>query len=148
MLNFNFLRKGLGIVSQQILCMIFQKMLLMLYSINWPNVIIWLSLLLEILSNMWIAIDCWPGCDIIDFEISPIFITKPFLYITKKSRQKFKYLEKEKSFKGEIKSIFYHFWKASSCQKLFQTCKYPFKMQFPEELKCLKFWLVWNLLLS
>ena len=106
MLNFNFLRKGLGIVSQQILCMIFQKMLLMLYSINWPNVIIWLSLLLEILSNMWIAIDCWPGCDIIDFEISPIFITKPFLYITKKSRQKFKYLEKEKSFKGEKEVIF------------------------------------------
>ena len=30
--------------------------------------------------------------------------------MTKKSRQKFKYLENEKSFYDEIKSIFYHFW--------------------------------------
>ena len=31
--------------------------------------------------------------------------------MTKKSRQKFKYLENEKSFKDEI-SIFQHFWRA------------------------------------
>ena len=30
----------------------------------------------------------------------------------KKSRQKFKYLENEKSFSDEIKSIFDHFWRA------------------------------------
>ena len=29
----------------------------------------------------------------------------------KKSRQKFKYLENEKSFKDELKSIFRHFWR-------------------------------------
>ena len=29
----------------------------------------------------------------------------------KKSRQKFKYLEYEKSFQDEIKSIFHHFWR-------------------------------------
>ena len=29
--------------------------------------------------------------------------------MTKKSRQKLKYLDKEKSFLGEIKSIFHHF---------------------------------------
>ena len=32
-----------------------------------------------------------------------------FLYMTKKSRQKFEYLENEKSFSGEIKSIFHQF---------------------------------------
>ena len=47
---------------------------------------------------MCIAIVCFPGCDIIGFEINLIFLIKPFLYMTKKSRQKFKYLEKEKSF--------------------------------------------------
>ena len=31
--------------------------------------------------------------------------------MTKKSRQKFKYLENEKSFQYEVKSIFHHFWK-------------------------------------
>ena len=31
--------------------------------------------------------------------------------MTKKSRQKFKYVENEKSFQGEIKGIFYHFLK-------------------------------------
>ena len=44
-----------------------------------------------------------------DFEINLIFLIKPLSYMTKKSRQKFKYLETEKSFKGEIKSIFIFF---------------------------------------
>ena len=35
-----------------------RKMFVMLYSINWLNFILWLSLLLEILSNMCIAIVC------------------------------------------------------------------------------------------
>ena len=34
------------------------KMFLMLHSINWPNAIDWLPLLLEILGNMSIAIVC------------------------------------------------------------------------------------------
>ena len=50
-----------------------------------------------------------PGCDVINFEINFIFLIKPFFYMTKKSRQKFKYLEKENGFQGEIKSIFHHF---------------------------------------
>ena len=46
----------------------------------------------EILGNMCIAIVYLPGCDVINFEISCFF------YMTKKLRQKFKYLENEKSF--------------------------------------------------
>ena len=83
-----------------------RKTFLMLYSINWSNFIIWLPLLLEILGNKCIAIVCFPGCDVINFENNLIFLIKPFFYITKKSIQKFKYLEKENSFLGEIKSIF------------------------------------------
>ena len=57
MLNFDFLDKGLGIVSPAHFVYDFStKMFLMLYSINWPNFIAWLALLLEILGNMCIAI--------------------------------------------------------------------------------------------
>ena len=39
-------------------------------------------------------------------DLNLIFLIKPFLYITKKSRKKLKYLENGKSFWGEIKNIF------------------------------------------
>ena len=48
---------------------------------------------------MYIAIVCFPGCDVMNFEI------KPFLYMTKKSIQKLKYLENEKSFYDKKKKI-------------------------------------------
>ena len=54
--------------------------------------------LFEILGNMCIKIVCYPGCDEMDFETNLIFLIKPFFYITKKSWQKLKYLENEKSF--------------------------------------------------
>ena len=50
----------------------------MLYSIIWPNFIVWLPLLLEILGSMCIVIVCQLGCDVIKFEINLIFLTKPF----------------------------------------------------------------------
>ena len=62
-------------------------------SINWPNFIVWSLLLIEILDNMGNGIVCFPGCDVIIFEISLRFLIKPFLYITRKSRQIFKYLK-------------------------------------------------------
>ena len=110
MLNFDFLEKGLGIVAPPYFVYNFsRKMFLMLYSINWPNAIVWWPLLFEILDTMCIAIVCFPGCDILNFEINPIFLIKPFYYLTKMLRQKFKYLENKKSFWGEIKSNFHHF---------------------------------------
>ena len=45
-----------------------------------------------------IAIVCFPGRDVINFEFNIIFLIKPFLYMAKSTRQKFKCLEKEKSF--------------------------------------------------
>ena len=59
MLNLDFLDKGLGIVSPVHFVYNFStKMFLMLYSINCPNFIVWLPLLLEILGNMCIATVC------------------------------------------------------------------------------------------
>ena len=43
------------------------------------------------------------------FESNFIFLINLSSYTTKKSRQKLRYLEKEKSFSDEIKGIFHHF---------------------------------------
>ena len=74
-------------------------------------------MLLEILVNMCIAVDCEPVCDVIKPETNLIHLIKPFFYITKKSKQKFKYLEIETSFKGEIKSSIFHIFKGFSNTK-------------------------------
>ena len=127
MLNFNFSEKGLGLISPPHFVYDFsRKMLLKLHPINWTNFIVWLPLLLQILGNMCIIIVCYPGCDAIKFEINLIFLIKPFYYMTKKSRQKPKYLEKAKSFWEEIKRIFHHFYRAFSWQKLSQTWECTF----------------------
>ena len=105
MLNLDFLEKGMKIVSPPHIVYGFsRKMFLMLYSINWPNLFVWLPLFFEILGitisqinqkiliiHMCITIFCFPGCNCI------VFIT-PFFYMTKKSRQKLKYLENKKRF--------------------------------------------------
>ena len=59
---------------------------------------------------------CFPGCDIINFEINLIFLIKLFFYLTKMSRQKFKYLEIEKSFLNEM--IFLSFSKGFQLPKI------------------------------
>ena len=51
-------------------------------------IIISLPLLLEMLGNMCIVLVCFPGCDIINFEINLGFLIKPFSYMTKEVRTK------------------------------------------------------------
>ena len=59
MLNFDILDKSLGIVSAaHFVYDVSTKMFLKLYSINWPNFIVWLPLLLDMLGNMCIVIVC------------------------------------------------------------------------------------------
>ena len=53
MLKFDVLKKGLGVVSPpHVECDFSRKMFPMLYSINWPKVIVWLLLIREISGNM------------------------------------------------------------------------------------------------
>ena len=59
----------------------------MLRSINWPNFIVFLPLLLEILGDIGIVIICCPVCDVINFENSNGFLIKPFFFLTKKSKK-------------------------------------------------------------
>ena len=50
-----------------------RKIFLLLYSINWPNLIVWLPLLCEILGNMCTAIVCKPGCDVWTLKLTLSF---------------------------------------------------------------------------
>ena len=89
MLNFNCLEKGLGIVSPPDFGFDFsRKMFLTFYSIHWPNFIVLLFLLLEILDNICIAIVSFLSFDVRNFVINLAFLMKPFFYMIKNSRQK------------------------------------------------------------
>ena len=92
MLNFDVLGKGLGIVSPPHFVYDFsRKMFLMLYSINRPNFIVLMPLLIGVLQLYVSQVRT-------SFKIHLIFLIKPFFYMTKKSRQKIKYHVNEKSF--------------------------------------------------
>ena len=94
MLNFDFLEKGIGIVSPPYFVYNFsRKVFLILYSINWPNFIVWLPLHPSILGNMCTAIVYFPDCDIMNFEINLIFLIKHLLCMVKIYRQKYEYTE-------------------------------------------------------
>ena len=47
---------------------------------------------------MCISIVCFPGYDVVKFEIDLTFLIKLVFYVTEKPRQKFKCLENEKRF--------------------------------------------------
>ena len=83
-----------------------KKKFLMLYSINWPNVIVWMPLLHEILGNMCIAIACFASFDVINFQINLTFLIKPFFNMTKMSRPKLNILRIKRAFKVKWKAFF------------------------------------------
>ena len=99
MLNFHILEKSLQIASPlHFVYDLSKKKFLMLYSTNWRNFVAWLPFLLEILINMWIAMVCFPRCDVIHFGINLIFLIKLFFYMTEQSRQKLNILGTERAF--------------------------------------------------
>ena len=73
MFNFNFLEKGLGIVSPSHFEYDFSGKIC---SINWPNFIAWLPLLLQILGKVCIASVRFPACNVVSFEINFVFQDK------------------------------------------------------------------------
>ena len=73
MFNFDFLEKGLGIVSPSHFEYDFSGKIC---SINWPNFIAWLPLLLQILGKVCIASVRFPACNVVSFEINFVFQDK------------------------------------------------------------------------
>ena len=60
------------------------------YSINWPNLIAWLPLILEILANICVVIICLPVCDAINVENNLSFLIRPVFLHSQKVRTKIK----------------------------------------------------------
>ena len=87
-----------------------EKIFLTLYSINWPNFIIWSSFLLEVLGKMCIFI-CCPFCDVMNLKLALVFWPSHFP-TRPKAKQAFKCLKNVKRFLDEMKRIFHHFWRA------------------------------------
>ena len=63
---------------------------------------------------------------LIIFEIIRIFLIKPFFCMTKKSRQNFKYLENEESYRGKTESIFIIFKRISVPKNCLRPESAPF----------------------
>ena len=128
-LNFIFSEKSLGLVSSpHSVCDFSRKMFLMLYSINWPNFIVWLPLLLEILGNMYyncLLTRLWRH------KIWQPDLSNQTVLLHEKndenSRQIFKYLENEKSFWGEIKLFFIIFKGLSVAKNCLRPGNAPLK---------------------
>ena len=70
-INFYLLENGPRIVSPPHFVYDYRiKVFFMLYYISWPNFIVWLPLLPEMLGKMSIPVVCFPGSDVINFEIN------------------------------------------------------------------------------
>ena len=70
----------------------------MLYFDNCLDFIAQLSLLLEILDNMCIAVICFPVCEVINFEINLRFFNKLFSFIPINIRTKIYILRTKRDF--------------------------------------------------
>ena len=91
-------KKGYGTSSATLFSAWFLKIFFTLCSINWPNFTVWLSLLLEVWTNMCIVITCYSSCDV-QVKINVLaFLSSHSSPWQIQSGQKFKYLKKEKSF--------------------------------------------------
>ena len=76
----SFFRKqrGLELVSLPRFLHNFWRNIILLCSIIWPNFIVCLPLLCEILDNTCTAIVCKPSCHVMNFEVNLVFLIKSF----------------------------------------------------------------------
>ena len=72
-------KKRSGTILPVLLCAcLLKKNISRVIFYNWPNFIVYLPLVREMLANMCISIVCWLGCDFTNFEINLIFLIRPF----------------------------------------------------------------------
>ena len=103
-------KKGLELLSlAHFLHGFSQKIFLTICSINWLIFIVWLTLLFEISGNMFMVIICVLFFDIISLILTIAFLSSRFPAWSKRSGQKFKYLNSEKRFLDEIRGTFHYF---------------------------------------
>ena len=118
--QFRIFRKGSGKSFFTTFCVSFSKgNVLMFYSTNWPNFIVWLPLLHEILGNMYIVIACFPCCNVRNFAIN-LSSQAAFLH-GQEVRTKILISWERKELLRRNKKHFSSVLRAFSCQKLSQT---------------------------
>ena len=101
------LKKGLGVVSPPHFPYDFQEKYFSSYDLLTKQILLSDCLyFIEISRKTCAAIFRYQFCDVINFEIYLSFLTKPFSSMSKSSEQKLKYLKKERTFSGEMKTIF------------------------------------------
>ena len=89
MLHFDVFKKNSGIVSPSCFVYVFsRKIFLVLYSLTWPIFFFWLPLLLQIFVNIYIAIVCFTGFDVINFGVNLNFLPKPAFLHDRKLKTK------------------------------------------------------------
>ena len=99
MLKFDFLEKFLGLVSPPHFVYVFsRKFIIMLYSINWSNFIVWLCFPFQIWRNMSIKTVCNSGSDFINFENNLIFLDQVVFLHGQKVKTKIWISRKQKYF--------------------------------------------------
>ena len=111
MLNFGYLKKCLGIVSATHFCVRFFRqndshvIFYKLTKFSWSGCLYflgyWLICVLHLFVNQVVMS--------LILKLTLSFQSSHFLYMTKKSTQKIKYLENKKRFRSEIKSISHYF---------------------------------------
>ena len=124
MVNFNFLEKGLRLVSPPHLCMFFQEKCFSCYILITDQISF---------SDCLYISRYWTICILqlfVNQAVGLIFLVKPFWYLTNKSRQKLK---------GEMKINFHHFQTDFRCQKVSQTWECLFKAINQCQLLCRAF---------
>ena len=98
MLNFDVLEKSLAIVFPPHFVYEFSRKMSYVIFINWPNFIVWLSLVSEILRNMCNAIVFFLGFGVMNF----FSLIRSFFYLTKY----FNNLRTKRAFKMKQKAFF------------------------------------------
>ena len=88
-----------------------RKIFFLLCSINWPDFIVWLPLLCEILGNICIRINCKPRCDVLNFEVNLVFLIKLFFLHDENVVTKTQISWERKKLLRRNKKYFSSFWK-------------------------------------
>ena len=131
--NFHFLEKGLGLAFLPHFVCDFQS--ISCYSINWPNFIVWLYLVVEILNSKCILIICFAVYDVIKFEINLRFFIQVVFQHDQKSQYKnlYKYLKHEITFQVKWKTFFINFKGLSVARSGLRPESVLLKNSFPAE---------------
>ena len=127
MLNFYLLEKGLRLFSPPHFVYGFSRnFFLMLCSINWPNLIVWLPLLLEIFGKYVLPLFVSQVVTSTTLKLTLSFKSSCFSNWPKSQDKNLDVLKIKRAYKVKQKRLFFNFQRAFSCQNLSQIWECAF----------------------